>query len=209
MAVDQRERLLRTAMDAFAAQGYRGTSLDDVAAATGITRPGVLHYFPSKVHLLVGVLDLRHEDDEALVARLVGRHEGFADTLLALARHNATQLEIVRLFTVLAAESVEAEHPGHDWFVARYRRVRHELERDIAAAGLDSRIPAASVAALITAVMDGLQLQHLLDPGEVDMVAPLADLLALLEGGERRAERAGVDGEAETGPRGRGADPVH
>src|SRR3954471_8861897 len=209
MAGSRRERLLRTAMDAFAAQGYRGTSLDDVAAATGITRQGVLHYFPSKVHLLIGVLDLRHEDDEALVSRLVERHEGFADTLLALARHNATRLEIVRLFTVLAAESVEAEHPGHDWFVARYRRVRAELERDIAAAGLDTAISARSLAALLTAAMDGLQLQHLLDPGEVDMVAPLADLLALLEGGERRAERAGVDGEAETGPRGRGADPVH
>jgi AcrR family transcriptional regulator len=208
MAVDQRERLLRAAMDAFAAQGFRGASLDKVADAVGITRQGVLHYFPSKVHLLIGVLDLPHEDDEALVERLVERHEGFADTLLALARHNATQLEIVRLFTVLAAESVEAEHPGHDWFVARYRRVREELERDIVAAGLDSRIPAASLAALITAVMDGLQLQHLLDPGEVDMVGPLADLLTLLEGGERRAERAGVDGEAEPGPRRRGADPV-
>jgi hypothetical protein len=28
--------------------------------------------------------------------------------------------------------------------------------------------------------MDGLQLQYLLEPGAVDMVTPLADLLALL-----------------------------
>src|SRR4051812_37987407 len=208
MAGSQRERLLRAAMDAFSAQGFRGASLDKVADAVGITRQGVLHYFPSKVHLLIGVLDLRHEDDEALVTRLVERHEGFADTLLALARHNATRLEIVRLFTVLAAESVEPEHPGHDWFVARYRRVRAELERDIVAAGLDTTISARSLAALLTAVMDGLQLQHLLDPGEVDMVQPLADLLALLEAGERRAERGRVDGQPEPGAGGRGADAV-
>ena len=33
---------------------------------------------------------------------------------------------------------------------------------------------------LLIAVMDGLQLQHLMDPDAVDMVEPLSDLLALL-----------------------------
>ena len=37
-----------------------------------------------------------------------------------------------------------------------------------------------SLAVLLIAVMDGLQLQHLMDPGMVDMVEPLSDLLALL-----------------------------
>jgi hypothetical protein len=31
------------------------------------------------------------------------------------------------------------------------------------------------------AVMDGLQLQYVLDPGSVDMVEPLAELLAMVE----------------------------
>jgi hypothetical protein len=34
---------------------------------------------------------------------------------------------------------------------------------------------------LLMAVMDGLQLQHLLDPGSIDMVEPLAELLAMVE----------------------------
>src|SRR3954454_25409397 len=57
----QRERILRAAIELFTASGFRGTSLDRVAAAVGISRQGVLHYFPSKTHLLLGVLDLRDE----------------------------------------------------------------------------------------------------------------------------------------------------
>ena len=57
----QRERMLRAAMDIFSTQGFRGASLDAVADAVGMTRQGLLHYFPSKVQLLLGVLDLREE----------------------------------------------------------------------------------------------------------------------------------------------------
>src|SRR3954454_1942676 len=164
----QRERLLRAATDAFAAQGFRGASLDAVAEAVGITRQGLLHYFPSKIHLLVGVLELRHEDDMKLVMSLVDREDGFTDALLALARHNAQRPGIVRLFTVLAAESVDAEHPAHEWFRDRYRRVRADLvlgiQEEQRAGRLSDAIAPASLAALLVAVMDGLQLQHLLDP---------------------------------------------
>jgi AcrR family transcriptional regulator len=56
----QRDRVLRAAMDIFSTQGYRGASLDAVAEAVGMTRQGLLHYFPSKVQLLLDVIELRH-----------------------------------------------------------------------------------------------------------------------------------------------------
>ena len=49
---------------------------------------------------------------------------GLADMLIQLVSRNQERPELVRLFTVLAAESVDADHPGHDRFVARYRDVR-------------------------------------------------------------------------------------
>jgi AcrR family transcriptional regulator len=181
----QRERVLRAAMETFATQGFRGASLDAVAEAVGMTRQGLLHYFPSKVQLLLGVLDLRNEDDKALVAQLIDRSHGFADALLALARQNQDRPELIRLFTVLAAESVDIDHPGHDRFVDRYRRARVGFTERIAIEQREGRIDAtiapASLAILLIAVMDGLQLQHLLDPGSVDMLEPLTDLLALLD----------------------------
>ena len=61
----QRDRVLRAAMDIFSTQGYRGASLDAVADEVGMTRQGLLHYFPSKVQLLLGVLELRQRREPA------------------------------------------------------------------------------------------------------------------------------------------------
>jgi AcrR family transcriptional regulator len=180
----QRERILRAATELFAARGYRGASLEAVAQAVGITRQGVLHYFPSKVHLLLGVLDLRDEDDSARVE--AQEFAGFADGLLAVVRHNQSAPALPRLYAVLSAESVDPEHPGHERFRERYETVRTALALGIAeaqeAGELTDRIAPDRLATLLAAVMDGLQLQFLLDPEAVDMVGPLADLLAALRG---------------------------
>jgi AcrR family transcriptional regulator len=179
---EQRDRILRAALRLFTAQGFRGASLDAVAAEVGISRQGVLHYFPSKTHLLLGVLDLR---DETTIARAEERHESdFADGLIGVVADNQREPDLVRLYTVLAAESVAPEHPGHDRFQERYRSVRAALAAAIAEAQqegqLDSAIDPVHLATLLTAVMDGLQLQFLLDPESVDMVEPLTALFTLL-----------------------------
>jgi AcrR family transcriptional regulator len=182
----QRERVLRAAMDIFSTQGYRGASLDAVAEAVGITRQGLLHYFPSKVELLLGVLDLRQEEDHDRIQRMFDRSQGMADVLLTLARRNQTRPELIRMFTILASESVDADHPGHAWFVDRYRGVRSRMIERIAeeqrAGTLTGALAPESITVLLIAVMDGLQIQHLLDPRAVDLVKPLEDLLGLLDG---------------------------
>src|SRR5690348_16166048 len=94
----QRERILRAAMELFSARGYRGASLEAVAQAVGITRQGVLHYFPSKVHLLLGVLDLRDQDDAARIEAQAEKFGGFADGLLEAVRHNQSAPALPRLF---------------------------------------------------------------------------------------------------------------
>src|SRR5437762_2821223 len=79
----RREQVLQAAMEAFATRGYRGASLASIAAEVGISQPGLLHHFPSKEHLLVGVLELRHEDDSAQVRALAERPGGsLIDALL-------------------------------------------------------------------------------------------------------------------------------
>lgn len=53
--------ILEAALEVFSAQGFRGATLDQIAAAAGLSKPNLLYYFPSKeaihLELLRGLMD--------------------------------------------------------------------------------------------------------------------------------------------------------
>ena len=55
--MDVRSEILRTATRLFAAKGFDGTSLKDIADAGGIRKPSLLYHFPSKEQLRLAVLE--------------------------------------------------------------------------------------------------------------------------------------------------------
>jgi AcrR family transcriptional regulator len=64
----QRRTLIETAAARlFAERGYAGTRLDDVAAASGVTKPMVYRHFASKKALYLALLD-RHRADQLSIA---------------------------------------------------------------------------------------------------------------------------------------------
>jgi len=62
---DVRAATIAAATRLFAAHGFGGTALQDIADAVGVTKPAVLHHFPSKEHIRQAVLDaiLAHWND--------------------------------------------------------------------------------------------------------------------------------------------------
>ncbi|MFT7594207.1 MAG: TetR/AcrR family transcriptional regulator [Paracoccaceae bacterium] len=56
-----RAAILEAALDVFSVHGFRGATVDQIAAAAGLSKPNLLYYFPSKdaIHnaLLSGLLD--------------------------------------------------------------------------------------------------------------------------------------------------------
>jgi len=192
----RREAILRAASEAFATHGYRGTSLAMIANSVGMSAPSLLHHFPTKEHLLIDLLALRQERDAERVRALASERGGrVLDAVLSLAARNADSPGLVRLFTILAAESVDDDHPGHDWFVARYRRSRQFVEErlieeqrvGLIRADVDPKL----IAAQILAMFDGIQLQWLLDPDEVDLVTALDDYVGGLRSQLAPPERPG------------------
>src|ERR1700722_16789471 len=55
---DVRLATLAAAMRLFAAHGFEGTALQDIADAVGVSKPAILHHFPSKEHMRQAVLDV-------------------------------------------------------------------------------------------------------------------------------------------------------
>jgi TetR/AcrR family transcriptional regulator len=54
---DVRSRVLSEATRLLAARGFDGTTVQDIADAVGVSKPAVLHYFPSKEHVRAAVLE--------------------------------------------------------------------------------------------------------------------------------------------------------
>ncbi len=173
-------------MAEIAASGYRATTLAAVAERVGLTQPGVLHYFPSKEHLLIGVLEARDRWDTA--ALLAASADVRLSHLEQVVEFNAARPGVVQTFTALAAESTTGQHPAREFFTERYAAARARLA-ELLRAEFGDRLPGdltpEQAAPLLIAVIDGVQIQWLLAPDEVDMSAAFRNFVALLTAVDR------------------------
>lgn len=66
----QRDEILARAAELFAERGYPGTSMNEVAAACGVTKPALYHYFRDKDALLAAIARNHVDHLEELVAEV-------------------------------------------------------------------------------------------------------------------------------------------
>ena len=179
--VAKREEILTTALDVIARNGYRRTSVRELADAVGLSQAGLLHYFSSKEELFQEILRKRDEVDTTDVRHRRRRpHRGF----FALIRHNSEVPGLVQLYAQLSTEACDPEHPAHAFFVERYAQFRG-MFGELRARGAGGRAtstptstPTASPASSLAAA-DGLQTQWMLDPS-IDMADHVAYLWHLV-----------------------------
>ena len=183
----RKEQILNAAMSFFGQSGYHGTKLADIAKAAGVTEPGLLHHFPSKAHLLMEVLAERDRlDRERFDPTIHGDAVDSLTALQALVEHNEAVPGLVQLFTVLVAESIDGQHPGHEFFKQRYQNIREQsivFLREAQTRGkIRDDIPAEELSIMLFAMMDGLQVQWLYEQEHVKMARLFNQFLWLIAG---------------------------
>jgi TetR/AcrR family transcriptional regulator len=80
-----RERLLQAAVDLFAAKGYASTSVREIVAAAGVTKPVLYYYFQSKEGIYLEIMNRASDDLQANLAALADRRGSVWERLLKLA----------------------------------------------------------------------------------------------------------------------------
>ena len=180
-----RKKILQEATRLFSENGFRGTRLADIARAVEMTEPGVLHHFQSKENLLLSVLEERDRvDTENYFRVLDDSNFNFLRAMKSLVEHNERIPSLVQLFTVLVAESIPADQPGHAFFINRYQSIRKIaidfLEKAKQRGEIREDVSCEDLAIMLIAMMDGLQIQWLLEPEQVDMSKEFSLYLDLL-----------------------------
>ena len=174
---ERRQQIVDAAGEVFSSAGFHKGSIRDVAEKAGLSQAGLLHHYPSKEHLLEAVLSWRDSETRRLMGEPFPEGADFLRGMVRAAEHNATTPELVELHVIVSAEGTSAEHPLRDYFVRRYASVvdltRRAFERAATEGQVQPGVDCASAARTLVALMDGLQIQWLLDPDHVDMAADL------------------------------------
>ena len=162
---DRRQRILEVAQRLLTRNGWRNTSLAQIAKEAGVSPAGLLHHFESKEQLLHAVLDVRDADDDAHADRASG--DLVAEIAQVTDRFHRSP-ELVGTFAVLLVENILPDAPLHDRLLRRYKDAVGIVADHIRRGQLDGRYRAdvdPDVKAVeILAFINGMETTWLLDP---------------------------------------------
>jgi AcrR family transcriptional regulator len=96
------EAILRVAADKFGTQGYQATTLDEIAAAAGISRAAFYLYFPNKEELLRRIYNQVIATSQTAIEQIVAEELPVAEKLRRIIRHQvrymATNIPLAQVF---------------------------------------------------------------------------------------------------------------
>ncbi|MDN4476000.1 TetR family transcriptional regulator C-terminal domain-containing protein [Demequina sp. SYSU T00192] len=182
LRLERDEHALATAaLDEITQRGWREGSLARVAEAAGMTPAHASRVYPDERELLIDVLRLRDDLGIELLPETPRDGRGMLQAFIDIARFGTETPGTIELFGTLATAATAPEHPGHEYFRARYAWLRgllvdalRELEEE---GELKRRCDPQGVAAQAIALLDGLQIQWLLDRDVIDVEGLLRSFL--------------------------------
>jgi AcrR family transcriptional regulator len=170
-----KKKIVDTAYNLFLTKGYRGTTMDEIAAALGVTKPALYQYFPGKEDLfaavagrgrqeLVGILERSyktrdiHEGSEALFDALslfAPRYYGMFSEMMLMAPYNDRIRQIL-----------EEDLRGDILVIERF--ISRQQERGLVSSRHDTHVLAVTCHALINGLLFDISVG--MDTGEAKRI---------------------------------------
>lgn len=155
-----RKKIIGAAYHLFLIHGYRGTTMDEIAGALGVTKPALYQYFPGKEDLyaavaecgrqeLRGILERSYQDRDIrggsaalfdAVSRYAPQFQGMYSEMMLMAPHN----ERIRLLL--------KEDRTEDILIIE-QFISHQQETGFVSSRLDSRVLAIACHALVNGLL--------------------------------------------------------
>ena len=171
----RRGEILTAAEGIFAAKGYAAATMDEVAAAAGVSKGTMYNYFENKRDLFLQVFSEVLAGEESDVVKLISAPLSGSEKLRKILGLWVNRLEryqdIGRLVLEFWASAAREEQGGElaGWFNQMYTRWRGRIA-EIIAQGIDEGefrkdFDPGVAAALVLAILDGIEVQTILDLG--------------------------------------------
>jgi AcrR family transcriptional regulator len=167
-----RERILVAARRVFGARGYEGATIEEIADEAGLSNGAIYYNFSSKEELFMALLDARSQE----------RLEHARQTLASAPRGGLEReaLDVTRTFKqsrewrllLLEFVAYAARNPRFGRRLREHHRELHAalvelLEQNIKALAIAPAMSSDRLAVTVAALLDGLVIHELTDPGTV------------------------------------------
>ncbi|HEX3751235.1 MAG TPA: TetR/AcrR family transcriptional regulator [Streptosporangiaceae bacterium] len=166
--IKRRREIVDAASRIFARYGYAGGSLRQIAGDVGVTPAALARHFDNKYGLLQAVLTHWEEENDHWFDGARGVE--YFRRLPKLVEFHTSEPGLIELLLTVATEATDPQHPARAWAVKRYDRTiqlgiayLHEA-RDIGEIHPMDDNQIELEARGVFALMDGMQLQWLLNP---------------------------------------------
>jgi TetR/AcrR family transcriptional regulator len=130
------DRILQRSLELFSSKGYDATSVREICAAAGITKPTLYHFYGSKEGVYRAIVEGALERFRADLVRALGTQGALRDRLLRMARAyveaGVREPDLAR-FIMALIHNPPRSAPATD-FVGFYQGILDELARAVDAA---------------------------------------------------------------------------
>ena len=191
-------RILKVAAERFAENGYRGTSIEDIAQGAGISRSSLFWHFRSKEGLLRAVIEETLEVWMGAVAEAGNEARGVAAMRAGVAAMNRLHCQFpaeVRLMSILMSEASATEPSLIPIFLEMEQDQERQWTRWFTQAREDGDLRGGvdpqQAARVVVAATFGMKQLWALAPGHYDVsgtesaLLDLIDSLCMSGGGEK------------------------